>query len=492
MEASRSFQVANVTLQDVEIDDLTISISYLIDGDENTIRFEYERDGIGQVFSTCDANALRSYAVSLAVICTGRFGAVIPRTVDVREHSPWIDPSLLDFLRYVLPRHWSEHRYQLGRLDYRQPDIAVDEKTLGSKVELPIFGVEASDVGAVMVASGSGKDSLLCEALLEHAGIPFEPFTYFHDTYGDIEHQRQVFGRIRSSGEDVANILIIRDDYERWLEARMDEHGIADVVTVDGRVKPFRTEAGEVFAGSFAMIPLQLARGVGVQAFGNERSADFPNIVDSTSGEEIAHQFAKSYASEAAVDRLYQTLFRNIHRVSLTKPIYDVTIFETLFSLTSERPYLTNSCNHRKPWCNRCEKCLYVFAGFIAFGDHHKTVEAFGQNLFDVPDILPVWEDLLGLNDRIAWECVGHPEEAQLYLYRARSAGLSGCAIDMFDERIWTPLVERLGSAATAGRHFDDIYTRYTVIDDGRHHMPEWLAPRVVDVVQTARRPLDV
>jgi hypothetical protein len=153
-----------------------------------------------------------------------------------------------------------------------------------------------------------------------------------------------VFGRIRGSAPDVPlHTVVIHDTFDPWLRRRMAEHGITDPIVAEGRSKPFRTEAGEVFAGSFAMVPLQVARGINVQAFGNERSADFPNLVHPDTGEALAHQFAKSATAERLVSDLYGQLFDNVDRVSLTKATYDVKIFESLFALAGDLPYLTNS-----------------------------------------------------------------------------------------------------------------------------------------------------
>lgn len=487
MTSKRNFLVDRVQLDDIDIAPSSLTFTYSLDGEPNRLTFTYDEDVLDEVFSDRSPDTLQTFAAALGLLAMSRFAPVLPRCLDVGRYGDWMPTRLVEFVLEASCRlNWSEHRYQLGQLAYPGPEVVADGPEIGCRAVVPIFGVEDPRPGHVIVSSGSGKDSLLCEALLQRAGIQYETYTYLYDLYGDLDHQRRVFGRLRSATADAprANSVSIQDDLEPWLRRRMDRHGLTDPLEVDGLAKPFRTESGEDFAASFAMVPLQVARQIGVQCVGAERSADHPNLDHPVTGEAVCHQWGKSFVAEAALNELYQALFTNVSRVSLTKPLYDVKIFETLFAVAGDRPYLTNSCNREKPWCGRCEKCLYVFAGFSAFGDHGSTVGAFEADLFAEPELLHVWEDLLGLNDRIPWECVGHPEETQLYFYRAAQAGRRGCAIDLFLETIWKPLAVRFqGSDAAVHAHFDGIYKRRSTVDPSHHHMPPWLSDRVLQVI---------
>jgi hypothetical protein len=483
MSVDPGFQVTTAALEDIETTDRWIAFRYSLDGEPDTLRFEYESISLDDVKIKESQEVFRVYVVSLGVLSMGRFGAVIPRRFDITKFAEYVHPELLRFLRKVLCHHWSEHRYQIGRLDYYVPDFVVDESILGSKVQLPLFGVETNRPERVMVASGSGKDSLLCTQLLEAANIEHETFTYLYDVYGDIDHQKRVFGRLLDTAQQKRHVLRIYDGYASWLENRLQSFDVLGGMENDGIAKPFRTESGEVFAGSFAMVPIQVVNGIPLQVFGNEKSADFPNLIDKETGESIAHQFAKSIYGETAVFNFYDKFFSNIQRVSLTKPIHDVKIFKSLFALAGDLPYLTNSCNFTKPWCRKCEKCLYVFSGFSAFGDHERTVQAFDADLFDEPELLPIWEDLLGLNGRIPWECVGHPEEVQLNLYKALQSGTVGCVIDMFMEKIVKPLTGV--DKKFLDHHFEMIEEKYSRVDKHHHHMPVWLSRKIFSVLDS-------
>lgn len=483
MNFPRQFRATRITLESVEATGRAVTFKYEIDGHTNVLKFEYDTISLHDAALRPDSGALHAYAVSLGIICPSRFGAILPRYCDITKYGPWAHPHLLGYLRKILPHHWSEHRYQLDALDYHGPEFILDEKTIGSKVTLPIWKIDESCPRKVMVASGSGKDSLLCEKILEKADIEHESFTYLHELYGDLRRQNEIFERIpRPLARHPTHIVRIYDDYDPWLVKRLARFGVVEAMSQRGIVKPFGRECGEVLSGSFTMIPIQIVRSIQLQVFGNEKSADFPNLIDRETGQSISHQFGKSIYAEESMFKLYGKMFGNVNRVSVTKPIHDVAIFKKLFELAGDLPYSTNSCNIRKPWCLKCEKCLYVFSGFAAFGDHRKTVEAFGGDPFDDPEVLPVWEELLGLRGHIAWECVGHPEEAQLYFYKALKRKISGCAIDMFKEKIIDPM-EIAQSDADIDHDFGILEDKYLKVYTDHHHMPKWLSEKVFGVL---------
>ncbi|HJH28182.1 MAG TPA: hypothetical protein C5S51_00540 [Methanosarcinaceae archaeon] len=167
-----------------------------------------------------------------------------------------------------------------------------------------------------------------------------------------------------------------------------------------------------------------------------------------------------------------QHTFKGINCVGITKPIYDVKVFKLLFYLCGELPYLTNSCNFEKPWCGKCTKCIYVFAGFAAFGDYKKSVDMFGSDSFKDESLLLYWEELLGLKDYLTWECIGHPEELQLYFYKLYNQGVTGCAIDLFHEKI---LINLQDSKA----YFQQLELKYSKVYSDHHLMPNWLWNKV-------------
>nr|VFJ98049.1 MAG: hypothetical protein BECKH772A_GA0070896_1013111 [Candidatus Kentron sp. H]VFK00165.1 MAG: hypothetical protein BECKH772B_GA0070898_101819 [Candidatus Kentron sp. H]VFK03375.1 MAG: hypothetical protein BECKH772C_GA0070978_1012611 [Candidatus Kentron sp. H] len=382
MKKAPSFTVEKAVLENVTVDGETMEILYRLDGVPLGPRLHYEGLDLRRGLPG-GGPALERFAAALAAFAVARFGAVLPKRVDFGPAGSLIPRELVDFLRYVLPGVWSEHRYQLGRLGFHYPEFVAHGSPPAASMPWPIWTLPDSG-NRVLLATGSGKDGTLCGLMLGKAGIPFDAIGYLHDQYGDVERQRDLFapaeGRLRSERHFR---MTVRDEYYPWLEERIQRFGIEK-----HSEKPFRREAGEVFLLSLAMIPFQIAYDIPLQVFGDEKSADRPNLIDPETGEPVAHQWEKSIHGERALHGLYARMFSNLNRASLLKPLHDARIFHTLFALDPDIAYLTNSCNIRKPWCGRCEKCAYVFAGFSAYGDPARTIAAFGADLLDDPALL--------------------------------------------------------------------------------------------------------
>lgn len=470
------FFVNEITLHKVTVGLDSISIAYLVDGEENNILLKYPDVRFDSGLFK-DASKKMQFAVSLGVFGAARFGAVLPGRVDLSKYKEWIHPDLISFMQYVLRGHWSEHRYQVGRMDYRHPVFFLGEEEgqqPGLNNSWPIWELH-NPPHKVLLASGSGKDSVLCSLMLESAGISYDVLTYLYDYYGSVDNQDNLFSKVNENLKfENQYKIVVHDEYFPWLNKRMAEFNI------DELTNNFRKESGEVYFFCYAIIPVQLAKNLCLQVYGNEKSADRSNLIDDKTGEMVAHQWAKSYASEKAFHDLYSKMFGGINFLSLTKPIHDVKVFETLFRLDPDIAYHTNSCNIKKPWCCRCEKCAYVFLGFSTFGDHKKVVTAFGKDLFDDPELLPIWEELLGLKGYIPWECVGHPEEVQLYFYKISSKGIKGCAITLFEQKILPEIPKQVGIE----NYFSKIEDSYSKVYEDHHSMPTWLWQPIKKVLQ--------
>src|SRR6185503_9082233 len=89
----------------------------------------------------------------------------------------------------------------------------------------------------------------------------------------------------------------------------------------------------------FAALPVVLQHGYRMMVFGHERGADSANI---------------EWAGEQ--------LLANVATFSILKPLHDAVIFGILRARAAAVPR-THSCNVRKPWCERCPKCSYVWLG---------------------------------------------------------------------------------------------------------------------------------
>ncbi len=473
-----NFPVNHIEFVDLEIEQDQIVFQYRVDGFLNTVLLEYQPGILQKVGERAGQHdpgaALQTFAATLGVIGGLRYGAVLPRVFDFSRFEKWVLPETVPVLQTSMPRHWSEHRFQLNDLAYQHPELHYDVDSLGSHAVRPIWVITPShDQRKVMIASGSGKDSLLCSLLIKTAQLRHDLVTYLFDLYGDLEKQHKLFVQVNDVlTHEQHHLIRYHDDYYGWLDQRMKTHGISPRVHSHGIEKPFRIEAGEVYFMSIALVPVQAAENISIQLFGNEKSADAPNLRIPETDEPIAHQWAKSVESEHLLSQYYQSLFQGIDRVSLTKAVHDLRIFEALFRLGGNLPYGTNSCNIEKPWCGRCEKCAYVFVGFSAFGDHQEVVWAFGEDLFNVEANTKVWEELLGLHGYIPWECVGQPEEVQYYFYRSMKRGCRGLALEIFRNRV----LPEIGSVES---YFSRIEQQFGAIYDEHHRIPDWIWAKV-------------
>ena len=121
-----------------------------------------------------------------------------------------------------------------------------------------------------------------------------------------------------------------------------------------------------------------------------------------------------------------------------------------------------------------------MFAGFSAFGNHEKTVEAFGKDLFRDEELIPIWRQLLGLEGYIPWECVGHPEEGQLYFYKAHNSNITGAAIQLFQQEI----LGRQLKGVDVEKYFNEIEGKYSRIYEEHHYMPDRLWNKVHKIIE--------
>ena len=109
-----------------------------------------------------------------------------------------------------------------------------------------------------------------------------------------------------------------------------------------------------------------------------------------------------------------------------------------------EAVHSTHSCNHRKPWCQQCAKCAYVWLGYTAYLPENLVMGMFPRNLFDIPENVSWFRQLLGLSAHKPFECVGEISEVQLAFEICRRKGLRGTALDMYASEVPKPDVPAL------------------------------------------------
>lgn len=161
---------------------------------------------------------------------------------------------------------------------------------------------------------------------------------------------------------------------------------------------------------------------------GNEFSSNFGNTT--YQGVEINHQWSKSLEYES----LFQALMRemvtpDITYCSIVRPFYEIRIVE---QFTKYKQYFNSftSCNRAfrvqkrssNRWCGACPKCVFASLLLAAFLPPKELVGIVGQNLFDKADLIPMFQDVLGLGSMKPFDCVGTFEEARVAFSQAQNA----------------------------------------------------------------------
>ncbi len=168
--------------------------------------------------------------------------------------------------------------------------------------------------------------------------------------------------------------------------------------------------------------------------FSNERSAEEGNV--EYYGNVINHQWSKSEEFERMVQAYVKRYVTpSVTPFSLLRPL---TEFEVVRRFAVEKKYFKDfsSCNRNfvvasdQPisergayWCCACPKCAFVFAMLSAWLSRSELISIFGQDLYSRQELLPLFKQLLGLEDFKPFECVGTPEEMKVAMRRAHLTG---------------------------------------------------------------------
>ncbi len=161
----------------------------------------------------------------------------------------------------------------------------------------------------------------------------------------------------------------------------------------------------------------------------NERSANYGNI--DYLGKEINHQWSKSIECEKLLsDYVSNYVCPGVTYFSLLRPFYEIKIVQIFTQFPKYFPVFA-SCNRNfkqqndgsKNWCGECPKCAFVFALLSAYVPKIKLVDIFGKNLFDDPQLLDTYKELLGVINSKPFECVGTPHETMYAMHEAYKWG---------------------------------------------------------------------
>jgi UDP-N-acetyl-alpha-D-muramoyl-L-alanyl-L-glutamate epimerase len=423
------------------IDDLTFTFSIWyedVDFDELAQRYPELMERLTFHIAMFQINAVASLA---------------PDAISLGEYARFATPAFVELWRTVFKNVWAQWRWEHQRPDY-----------------LPYF-TDAAGVSAaptkiapgpveLLAFCGGGKDSLVALKLLERAGLPFATLGYSHSIYGAAAPQHALLDRV---ADRTARVRAER----QWI---IDDFLDAPVTRLRPQLGVHSITAAETPASVFAALPIALARGYKHLVLAHEASANTGNLTWGATGEQVNHQWGKSFEAERMLDTYVQEQLVDVGYWSVLQPIHDEVIFE-LLSRDAELAPLTHSCNIAKPWCGTCAKCAYVWLQMSAHLPPAIVAETFaGRNLGELAANDTWFRELLGLAEHSPFECVGSPQEARLAL------------------GLMPKLEPRLAALAKEVGKIDVKQLAAPLLGVERHAMPAHVAARVMPILEDAAR----
>jgi len=288
------------------------------------------------------------------------------------------------------------YRKGLGEFLYR---TKLDPRKLAkfpySKVKINSKRFEVN--GRALVGIGGGKDSIMASELLKN----FDTASFLVETQREDPASRRIIKTIGGPSLKIKRTLDpkIFDKHEGAYNGHIP---FSVVIALLG----FLTAA--IYKYKYVVVA-------------NEHSTNFGNI--KYKGEEVNHAWSKTSEFESMMQEYTKKFITpDISYFSLTRPFYGIRVVR---EFSKHKKYFSKftSCNknfraHKvRPdtlWCAECPKCAYMFMSLSAFLNKKDVLKIFPKNLFARPELLPLFQDLLGLGKMKPFDCVGTFEENQV------------------------------------------------------------------------------
>jgi len=260
--------------------------------------------------------------------------------------------------------------------------------------------------GRALIGIGGGKDSIVAIELLKKEN---KPVTGLILETGNSQIQKEV---AKTAG--IEFILI-----KRVLDNKLFE--LKDIY--NGHVP---------FSAIFAFIALLVSVVYDYSSIitANEKSSNFGNL--NYLGTNINHQWSKSEEFENLFkDYVRKFVTPDVDFFSILRPYSEMEIAK-MFSSHKKYFPVFSSCNrnfkikrsaNQKRWCGECAKCTFVFIILAANLSKKEVVGIFDKNLLDDPQLIPLYQDLIGKGKMKPFDCVGTFEESRQALEIIKNKG---------------------------------------------------------------------
>lgn len=259
-----------------------------------------------------------------------------------------------------------------------------EKETSADKLQMDIESVgHKLNTKGNLIPVGGGKDSVVTLEVLKNSYEENVPFV--------MSPPQAAYDCIRVAG------------YTKYLEAtrvfdqqiiEMNQQGFLNGHVPFSAILAFIATLGAALIGR-RYVPLS-----------NERSANEPSVIGTT----FNHQYSKSFEFEQDFDfYLHNYLSEDIFYFSLLRPLYEIEIGK-MFSQYTPYHLVYRSCNRGKKtntWCGVCPKCLFVYIILSPYIKKEDLVRQFGKELYEDIDLVPIFDELIGMKETKPFECVG-------------------------------------------------------------------------------------
>ncbi len=406
--------------------------------------------------------AMECLVLHLAAFEINKLCSLRPEEIHFGRFGRFVSPRFVETWTRVLVKVWAQWRYEHDLPHWRGPRVVQEATGKSVPAALP-----AQREGESLLFFGGGKDSLVAASLLDGAGVPWASHSYAHSAYGPPEPQLRYAGALLDT-------LGPRRRHAQWIADSAFAAPLTRLLPERG-AKSFT--AAETPSSVFEALPLALTHGYARVVLAHEHSANRGNLIWEATGEDVNHQWGKSWEAERLLaSYIEEELVPGFRWFSVLQPLSDVLIFELLRD-TGEAVLGTHSCNVQKPWCYRCAKCAYVALGYAAHLQDGIYERVFREDVLDLPENEGWFRGLMGLGEHTPFECVGEVGETRLALALCAARGRRSRAVRIFQEEVGAVNVE-------------EVLARYGVVHEPHGIPPEMagaILPRMREAARTAR-----
>ena len=448
-------KIETITIHQLTIHEHHLDIIYGADAFYFSTKVCYHDVSFSSLASKYSQAAIDRIVAYIALFEGMKLCSLFPKYYDIRLIAKSLCQPALDLFAEIYQGVFAQHWYENNVTDYAGPEIIYPKASLSHSE--PTF-VPAGDRSTVLVGCGGGKDSAVALKMLQEADIPFASMQYSHSVYGKANIQHDLIsGVLEHVTPRKKHKISIYDDFIDCPFLQLYCPNNSGITVPETPVSVFES------------LPIVLNEGYGYLCLAHEKSANESNLFWEKLGKEVNHQWGKGYKAEQILNEFVREhILSEFVYFSILQPIYDFRIFKNFTKYPEMLPKI-HSCNIQKPWCKKCPKCAYVWLGLMSVFEPKLVNSIFGSNLFDDPDLLPIFRGSIGLAEHKPFECIGEIGESRLAMKKCLEKGLHGKALDMFENEV----------LADRSIDWQEIEQKYDRVYETEHRIPEWIFDKI-------------